>query len=98
MATCTKCGRQFAPQGPEKAAAIAGLALGDEYVETWFLCPACGVYTRRISRESFLGDTHERIDGPVDRARGDAMVELIRQCPDPLDKWCDCPAHKAYFS
>ncbi|MCY2931246.1 MAG: hypothetical protein NTV86_17510 [Planctomycetota bacterium] len=95
--SCTQCGKELDRQGPDRVAVMAGFVLGDEYIETWFLCPACGAYTKKTYHDRFLGDDSIHLAGPIGKPRGDAAVALIRQCPDPLDKWCTCPAHTAYF-
>lgn len=97
MVACAKCGREFSWQGPEREAGMAGEVMGDEYVETWFFCDRCGVYTQEIYHDRFCGEDDARTVGPIDKKRGDEQVALIRQCSDPMDKKCECPAHKAYF-
>ncbi|MDI6771974.1 MAG: hypothetical protein QME77_05230 [bacterium] len=79
-------------------ASISGGIMGDEYIESYFLCSSCGVYTVEIYHDRFLGEDSVFVRGPVPKAEGDAKVELIRQCLRPWDKKCRCEAHQAYFA
>ena len=98
MIKCAKCGREFDRRGGDHpAAAMAGEVMGDEYIESFFFCAACGVYTQEIYHDRFLGDDSVTVSGPIDKARGDELVELIRRCPDPMNKKCECDAHRQYF-
>jgi hypothetical protein len=97
MVTCTKCGKEFDWRGPERVAGMAAEVMGDEYIETWFFCADCGVYTEEIYHDRFLGEDSAHVSGPIEKQRGDELVELIRQCATPMNKKCDCAAHKAYF-
>lgn len=78
-------------------ASISGSIMGDEYIESYFLCAECGVYTVEVYHDRFCGDDSVSVHGPVSKSQGDAKVALIRQCPEPWDKHCRCPAHQAYF-
>jgi hypothetical protein len=76
---------------------ICGQIFGDEYIESYYLCTACNVYTVEIYHDRFLGESEATVSGPVTRERGDALISIIRACPDPSDKKCACEAHKRYF-
>lgn len=78
-------------------ASISGGIMGDEYIESYFLCSRCEVYTVEIYHDRFLGEDTVFVRGPVSKAEGDAKVELIRQCSEPWNKKCRCRAHQAYF-
>jgi len=71
--------------------------MGDEYSETYYLCPDCGDYTVEVLHDRFLGEETVFTRGPVSRAEGDAQIGLIRSCPEPWNKKCRCPAHRAHF-
>ncbi len=99
MINCSKCGRAFDRKGADQpAATICGEVMGDEYIESWFFCAACGVYTQEVFHDRFLGEDSVGVHGPIAKDRGDALVALIAQCPDPMDKKCGCEAHKRYFN
>ncbi len=71
--------------------------MGDEYTESYFLCPACGSYSVTIWRDDFTGLESMQVSGPRSRAEGDRMVELINRCACPWDKTCRCEVHRTYF-
>ena len=88
---CVKCGVLR-----DRAAFICYEVMGDEYIESFFFCPDCGVYTVEVYHDHFLGPSTASVQGPVSREEGDAAVEKIRRCPKPSSKRCDCPAHREY--
>jgi len=98
MITCTSCGTTLdAGPGAEPLACIAGEICGDEYVESYFFCPACDTYTVEVFMDRFLAGEGSATRGPLSRAKGDEFIALIRRCPDPSDKKCRCEAHRRYF-
>lgn len=98
MIRCIQCGREFDRQDADcPAAVIATEVMGDEYIESFFFCRACGVYTQEIYHDRFLGEDSVRTSGPLSKERGDALVALIRECPDPMDKKCTCPTHRRFL-
>ena len=98
MVKCATCGRELDRRGQDPPAAmIAVEVMGDEYVFSFFFCPTCEVYTQETYHDRFLGEESVRVSGPIPKARGDALVELIRKCPDPTDKHCTCPAHQHFL-
>lgn len=98
MARCTQCGREFSGyEGPDRLAFISGSIRGDEYIESYFFCGKCNVYTVEVYHDRFLGDEHIFERGPLAKVEGDGRVALIQQCPEPRNKNCRCPAHCAYF-
>jgi hypothetical protein len=76
---------------------ISGSIMGDEYIESYYFCSRCEVYTVEIYHDRFLGEDEISVRGPVLKPEGDAMVELIKQCSEPWNKKCRCKAHQSYF-
>jgi hypothetical protein len=72
--------------------------MGDEQTESYYLCPSCGVYTVEVCDDRFCGEETISFRGPLAREEGERQVALIRQCPEPWDKKCRCPAHREYFA
>ena len=98
MIACSQCGREFDQQGKKSfRASLSGGIMGDEYIESYFFCDHCGVYTVEVCHDRFLGEEEVSTRGPVSKADGDAKVELIKQCTEPWNKKCRCEAHRAYF-
>jgi hypothetical protein len=98
MVHCSECGRAF--DDPEMAgpvASISGSIMGDEHIESYYLCPRCGVYTVEVYHDRFLGEEEVTVEGPLSRVDGDARVALIRHCLTPWDKHCRCEVHQAYW-
>jgi hypothetical protein len=90
------CSREFLQE--ERIASISGSIMGDEYTDSYFLCPVCGVYTVAMWRDSFTGAETMRLSGPTARREGDERVDLVRKCSRPWDKKCRCDAHRIYFN
>ena len=78
-------------------ASISGSIMGDEYIDSYYYCETCQVYTVEEYFDRFLGDGDARVRGPFTKEEGDAQVALIRQCDEPWNKKCRCPAHMSYF-
>jgi hypothetical protein len=98
MVRCAQCQKEFDQPGTKDGvASISGCIRGDEYIESYFLCAECGVYTVEIYQDRFSGQEGVSVRGPAPKSEGDAKVELIMQCPEPWKKHCRCPAHQAYF-
>jgi hypothetical protein len=98
MITCLKCGAELpSGKGHDPVASISGSISGDEHTESFYFCEKCGVYTVELYYEPFLDDEQISFRGPVEKAEGDAAVELIHMCPEPWDKKCRCRAHTSYF-
>ena len=79
------------------AASISGGIMGDEYIESWYLCASCGVYTKEIYHDRFCGEPSVQTSGPVAKEAGDNQVALIRRCSRAWDKHCHCQSHMTYF-
>lgn len=95
---CSKCGREFDRQrGEGPVASISGGIMGDEYIESFYFCSACQVYTVEIYHDRFLGEEEISVRGPVPKLEGETKIELIKQCSRPWDKKCRCKAHRSYF-
>ncbi len=98
MIRCSQCGREFDQQREKgQGVSISGSIMGDEYIESYYFCDRCGVYTGEIYHDRFLGEDEVSIRGPVPKPEGDAKVELIKQCFEPWNKKCRCKAHQSYF-
>jgi hypothetical protein len=98
MVQCTKCGREFAWKGTDDfVVSMSGSIMGDEYIESYFFCKPCGVYTVEVYHDRFCDEGSASVQGPLSKEDGDAKVALIKQCAEPWDKKCRCPAHMAYF-
>jgi hypothetical protein len=97
MVACIKCQKEFDPKGKEFKASISGSVMGDEYIETYYFCEKCNVYTREIYHDRFLGEEEIFLQGPISREQGDADVALIKKCKEPWNKKCRCDAHMEYF-
>jgi len=95
---CARCDREIdPPEGGRGVPSISGGIMGDEYIESYRLCPRCGVWTVEVVRDRFLGEEEVAVRGPLTAEEAEARIALIRRCPDPGDKRCRCAAHRAYF-
>jgi hypothetical protein len=95
---CSQCGKAFEQEsGKAWETSICGSIMGDEYIETYFFCVACGVYTVEVYHDRFLGEESVQLCGPLPKADGDAAVALINRCSEPWNKKCRCEAHRSYF-
>jgi hypothetical protein len=98
MLKCSQCGKDLDQEGKEgRVASISCSIMGDEYIESYYFCPQCEVYTVEIYYDRFLGEDEVSTRVPVSKSEGDAKIEPIRQCWEPGDKKCRCEAHCAYF-
>ena len=93
---CAACGVDF-PAGERARAGISIFVMGDEYVYSYWSCAACQRYTVTAYHDRFMGEDSRSVLPPVSREVGDAAVALIRACPEPFDKWCECPSHRALY-
>lgn len=91
---CTTCAAEL----PKADAAISVFVIGDEYTYSYFRCPACGNYTVEGFHDRFMGESHVFLLPPIPASEGERAVALIRTCPEPGDKWCECEAHKALYT
>ncbi len=98
MMKCSQCGKEFDSQrGEGPAASISGGIMGDEYIESFYFCDRCQVYTVEAVHDRFLGEEEVTSRGPVPKSEGEAKIKLIKQCPQPWNKKCRCEAHRSYF-
>jgi hypothetical protein len=93
MIQCSNCGNEI----DRAVASISGSIMGDEYIESYYRCPRCDLYTVEVVRDRFLGEAEVWMRGPLSRAEGDSIVEQIRQCSEPRNKRCRCDVHREYF-
>lgn len=93
---CRQCNKPL--QREDRVVCISGSIMGDEHTDSYFLCPACRVYTVATDWDNFTGVETTSVAGPLPKMEGDARVALIRQCSQPWDKNCRCAAHHAYFN
>ena len=92
---CKQCMRAFGAE--DRVASISGSIMGDEHTDSYFVCPACGVYTVVNWWDNFTGLETVTSSGPLSKDDGDAQVALIERCATPWNKKCRCEAHVAYF-
>lgn len=98
MIKCSQCGRKLGREGEHTpVASISGGIMGDEYIESYFFCSHCEVYTIEVYHDRFSGEDEIGVRGPISKGDGDAKVELIRKCSQPWNKKCRCEAHRTYF-
>ena len=98
MIRCSQCGKRLDGEGANGViASICAEIMGDEYVDSYYFCEKCSVYTLGVYHDRFLNEDEVLTRGPLSKAEGDQKVSLIRQCPESWDKKCRCPAHRAYF-
>ena len=95
---CSQCGRALTT-GPDgtTVASISGGVMGDEYIESWYFCDTCKVWTVEIYHDRFCGEDSISYRGPVPEAAGRQQVAIIRRCDEPWSKRCRCDAHHEYF-
>lgn len=93
---CAGCGADFGP-GARARAGIAIGVMGDEYLSSYWWCEACHRSSVSASHDRFLGEDSWDVLPPVSQEVGDRAVAPIRACPEPFDKYCDCPSHRALY-
>jgi len=98
MIACSKCGKELeGKEGGDRVASISGSIMGDETIDSFYFCNNCGVYTIEGYHDRFMGDEEVSTRGPLSKEEGDEKVRWIKECSEPWDKKCRCPAHQAYF-
>jgi hypothetical protein len=98
MIRCSQCKRELDRKlKTGSVPSISGGIMGDEYIESYYFCHNCGVYTIEVYHDRFLGEDDVSVRGPVSKSEGDEKIELIRRCPEPWNKKCRCEAHRSYF-
>ncbi len=94
---CVACGSG----SPVGIGSISRLAQGNEEIYHLYRCPDCGKYFLDCSEDIFMSVSDEPDPrwtlGPFDRAKGELLARLIKECPDPDDKYCSCAAHMRFF-
>lgn len=91
---CVRCARAL----EKPRAGIAIFVAGDEYVYSYFWCEDCGVYSAQGYHDRFMGDSEVFALPSIPREEGDRAVALIRACPEPGNKLCDCASHRALYT
>jgi hypothetical protein len=98
MIKCLQCNQDLGEERKEdRIVSIAGSIMEDEYIDTYYYCRKCGVYTVEVYYDRFTGPEEISFRGPLTKAEGDTKIELIKQCVEPWNKKCRCAAHCAYF-
>ena len=67
--------------------------MGDEYIESFWRCGACGHYTRESYHDRFMGEADSQVRA-LTPEQGEEQVRVARSCPTPGEKRCPCPAHE----
>ena len=95
---CSKCGQAIGSGNIDaRVAFICGSVMGDEYIESYFFCERCQMYTVEIYHDRFSGEDSVATRGPVEREEAEEQIAIIRRCPEPDNKRCRCEAHMEYF-
>lgn len=92
---CSKCGQDLGDM-EERLAFICVMAMGDEYIYSYWFCQRCEVYSSETYHDRFSGEDSIHTSRPIPKEDGDKLVALIKKCPDPTDKRCNCDTHR-YF-
>lgn len=93
---CLECDYEFS-ENEKRAAGIAILVMGDEYIYSYWYCTKCKLYSIESYHDRFMGEDSITFMGPFPKEVGDRCVALVKKCPDPMDKHCDCESHKALY-
>ena len=63
---CSQCGREIDLEKIEGfVPSISGGIMGDEYIESYYLCTHCDLYTIEVIHDRFLGEEDVSLRGPV---------------------------------
>jgi hypothetical protein len=94
-----RCPRCSADLGglESRVATLCVSSAGDEVIHSYWRCGACDRTAVESYRDRFMGDA-DIVAWTLTAAQGDDVVRLVATCPDPDDKRCDCPAHRALAS
>ena len=68
---------------------------GDEYIYSYWRCKVCGFYALETYRDRSMGSADITVDDSITPDEGRAIVEAIKQCPDPRDEDCTCDTHQS---
>lgn len=94
---CLTCKKEFAADS-EPNAAISIFVAGDEYTYSYWKCKECSFYTVESYHDRFLGAEDEAFFlPPFSEEEGDRCVELVRACPSPFNKSCQCASHDELY-
>jgi hypothetical protein len=98
MVICARCGRKLDGDGFDgQPVSISAEIMGDEYTHSYYRCSQCRSYTVRVYYDRFLGNEEESAGVSLTKEEGDVKVRMISECPEPWNKKCRCPAHRAFF-
>ena len=93
---CCNCGENLG-EIQDKDASIAILVMGDEYIYSYFRCGSCGMFACERYLDRFMGGSEAVWMPPIPGAEGEKILELIRACPRPSDKFCECDSHQKLY-
>ena len=93
---CSNCKTNIGEMRDQEAS-ISIFVMGDEYIYSYFVCKACGMYTAEQYHDRFLGDAQIAVMAPIPKEEGERIVELIEACSQPNNKNCTCDSHKALY-
>ena len=93
---CLECDYEFTAN-EKRAAGIAIMVLGDEYIFSYWCCPKCQKCSVESYHDRFMGEDDITYMGPFAKVVGERCVALVEKCPNPMDKYCDCQSHKALY-
>ena len=93
---CIQCRTTF-PDRSRSDAAISIFVMGDEYIYSYWFCGTCQTYTVERYHDRFMGEDDISYLPPISKEVGDRCVDLVRACPRPYDKNCNCASHRALY-
>ncbi len=95
---CPKC-RYDLGRGRGAVAGISILVEGDEVIFSYFRCPDCAAFSAEGFEDRFMSDHHTIWSlGEIPESEARQIVELVKTCPEPHDKHCNCASHKALYT
>lgn len=86
------------PLSPKRLAVLTFMHRGNERTDSYFFCSTCRIYNIKCDYERFSGEPETYFLAPVSQEVGDRHIELIRQCPQPRDEYCECRTHQRWSS
>ena len=97
LMNCANCD-EYIGEIKDQIASIAMLVMGDEYIYSYFRCSACEMYTAERYYDRFMGGTDISLMLPFEKEQGEKIIALIRDCPEPNSKFCECDSHQALYT
>ena len=93
---CSHCEVELKEQR-DRVATFCVEGQGDEYIDRYWVCGECGWFLRRSFRDAFMGEEEvEYNQSTLEPEAGQAILDLIKKCPNPVDKNCDCEVHEHF--